>query len=282
MLRVLALLVLADLGLRRLNGAVLGLRLSTEHPLLEAMNERVTPFGPHIQDGLLLGSILACAFMGVQFWRWGGVLFRALSLALVVGAAAALLGRLGPPGTAAAPAWALLAFGAAVLCLRHRPLLCLPLVGSALCTFWLILVHRVDASFTALDRVAEVTLLVGLAAPALPAILRQRNRLPALVLGATVALLILLGFWLNQPAWTHVVRHLFYVHVAGLPPTLVLILVVTAVAAIAALIPHRATRPLALPLLFILASARGPDDALIPLRIASAGALVIFSGAPRR
>lgn len=272
MVRLLGLVTLADLVLRRASNAVVGLRVFEENTWLKTLNE-VAPNEQTLLNLVLVASTLSSLMLALDLVRTRALLVRGVAVLGLVAATWSAVWRLQGQDDGLPPALALppLAIAAAAAW-RGGLAPIAPLLGAALATMWIVLadsdVDRIDA----VEKAAEVLLTAGIfvAWPFAASRIGRPGRAGIVTaLGAGVAVLVMA--WMNPPAWRHVVITLFHLHTAGLPTPLLCGLLALAATAVVGLAVSGATgRGLALGLFLLLASARGDESELIPLRVAAA------------
>jgi hypothetical protein len=167
---------------------------------------------------------------------------------------------------------------AALATWRYTAALIAPLIGAALGTTWIVLADLDVDGMEAVEKIAEVLVTTGVfVAWPLVAVRvgRPGNLGVACALGVGVAVLALA--WVNPPAWRHVVITLFGLHTAGLPTLLLASLLALAASSLVGLAASGAAgRGLGMGLFLVLASARGNEPELVPLR-AAAALVVVWS-----
>ena len=271
MVRLLGLVTLADLVLRRGSNAVVGLRVFEENTWLRMLND-VAPGEQSLLNIVLVAATLSCILLALALARTPSVAARATALLGVVAAIWSISWRLRGPDDSLPPAIALPVFLVAALCVwRRSPAPMAPLLGAALATTWIVLADLDTDDIESVEKIAEVLLTAGtfVAWPLVAVRLgRPGNLAIACALGVGVTILGLA--WLNPPAWRHVVITLFGLHTAGLPtPLLASLLALAATSLVGLTASGSASRGIALGLFLLLASARGDESELVPLRVAA-------------
>lgn len=274
MLRLLAVVTTVDLVFRRASNAVLGLRLSEESSLLRGFNE-LSPRETDVLDVLIVAAVLATGLVCVDLLRRTDVRSRIGGLLGLVAAAWTIVWRLeGRSDPTLPPAIGLgMIIAAAVMVAPAIPLLP-ALAGGALASLWIMLARGAEG-FEGVERAAEVALAAGIfIAWSLLAARHGRPGRWGWSLTVASGLIVLGTYWLNAPAWRHVVVHVFRLHTAGVPTPLLCGLLSLAVMGLVGLATSGpAMRGLALGLFLLLASARGPEPELVALRVAAAVAI---------
>ena len=276
--RLLGLVLLADLILRRGSNAVVGLRVFEENTWLRMLND-VAPGEQTLLNLILVASALSCTLLAICLARIPSVATRAVAVLGIVAGTWSVVWRLRGLDDGLPPAVALPVLVVAALATwRYTAAPVAPLIGAALGTTWIVFADLDIDDMEAGEKVAEVLVTAGtfVAWPLVAVrVGRPGNVGVAWALGVGVAVLALA--WMNPPAWRHVVITLFGLHTAGLPTLLLASLLALAASSLVGLAASGAAgRGLAMGLFLILASARGDESELVPLR-AAAALVVVWS-----